>query len=159
MISDSFMINSSSPSIVTSVPDHLPNKMRSPTATSGLTNSPRSSRAPGPTDRTSPWLGFSVLEPATARRRLPGAADPQLPRIGIFIDDVFEPSPADRADVRVGDILTAIDGHRIASVGAFQRWLYLSGVGRSITLELFRDGNTLEKAVTVEERPAEAVPR
>ena len=34
MMSDSFMINSSSPSSFTSVPDHLPNRMRSPALTS-----------------------------------------------------------------------------------------------------------------------------
>ena len=34
MMSDSFMINSSSPSTLTSVPDHLPNRMRSPALTS-----------------------------------------------------------------------------------------------------------------------------
>ena len=34
MMSDSFMIRSSSPSILTSVPDHLPNRMRSPALTS-----------------------------------------------------------------------------------------------------------------------------
>src|SRR5690606_3616673 len=34
MMSDSFMIRSSSPSSFTSVPDHLPNRTRSPTLTS-----------------------------------------------------------------------------------------------------------------------------
>ena len=34
MMSDSFMIRRSSPSILTSVPDHLPNRMRSPALTS-----------------------------------------------------------------------------------------------------------------------------
>ena len=34
MTSDSFMMRSSSPSILTSVPDHLPNRMRSPALTS-----------------------------------------------------------------------------------------------------------------------------
>lgn len=45
MMSDSFMISSSSPSILTSVPDHLPNRTRSPAFTSSATNWPCSLRA------------------------------------------------------------------------------------------------------------------
>src|SRR5258707_14404058 len=60
MISLSFMIRSSASSILTSVPDHLPNKTRSPTLRSiGMTR-PASSRPPGPTATISPWLGFSL---------------------------------------------------------------------------------------------------
>ena len=56
----SFMISRSSPSILTSVPDHLPNRMRSPTFTSSAMSLPLSSRAPGPTAMTSPSCGFSL---------------------------------------------------------------------------------------------------
>src|SRR5262249_6867021 len=60
MMSDSFMISSSSPSILTSVPDHLPNRTRSPTLTSIGSSLPVSSRPPGPTAMTSPSIGFSL---------------------------------------------------------------------------------------------------
>ncbi len=76
--------------------------------------------------------------------------------LGIF---PFEPSPAAAADVRIGDKLISIDGNRLPSVGEFQKWLYLSGIGRTITLEILRDGEILEKRVTVEERPETDVPR
>src|SRR3954451_16914736 len=59
-ISDSFMIRRSSPSIFTSVPDHLPNRTRAPALTSRGTILPLSSRAPGPTAMTSPSCGFSL---------------------------------------------------------------------------------------------------
>jgi serine protease Do len=110
--------------------------------------------------RSSPWLGFSVLELPIARRRLakPGRAV-DLPATGVYIDDVFLPSPAAAADVRIGDSLLSIDGNRITSVGTFQKWLYLSGIGRTVTLGLSRNGKPLEKRVTIEQRPAEAVPR
>src|SRR5215469_1056017 len=49
MMSLSFMINSSWPSMVTSVPDHLPNSTRSPTLRSIGISLPDSSRPPGPT--------------------------------------------------------------------------------------------------------------
>jgi S1-C subfamily serine protease len=110
--------------------------------------------------RRSPWLGFSVLELAAVTRR---GADPapsvNLPRTGVYIDDLFDPSPASSAGIRVGDSLVAVDGHRLFSVLDFQKWLYLSGIGRTIELEIYRDGKTLKKKVAVEERPASATPR
>ncbi len=60
MMSDSFMIRSSSPSSLTSVPDHLPNSTRSPVFTSIGMSLPASSRPPGPTATTSPSCGFSL---------------------------------------------------------------------------------------------------
>src|SRR5262249_43029724 len=56
----SFMISSSSPSILTSVPDHLPNRILSPASPSSGTSLPASSRAPEPTATTSPSWGFSL---------------------------------------------------------------------------------------------------
>ena len=110
--------------------------------------------------RQSPWLGFSVLE---LRAAWEGAADEleasAWPPHGVYIDDVFEPSPAAAAGIRVGDSLTSIDGHPLHSVSDFQKWLYLSGIGRSIALEIFREGATIETRVTVEQRPAAVVPR
>lgn len=58
MTSPSFMINRSSPLNLISVPDHLPNKMRSPTFTSGGLRLPLSSRVPEPTATISPSAGF-----------------------------------------------------------------------------------------------------
>src|SRR4029453_716680 len=60
MMSDSFIIRSSSPSSLTSVPDHLPNSTRLPGLTSIGINLPLSSRPPGPTAMTSPSCGFSL---------------------------------------------------------------------------------------------------
>ena len=60
MMSLSFMIRSSCPSILTSVPDHLPNSTLSPAFTSRGTILPLSSRAPGPTAMISPCWGFSA---------------------------------------------------------------------------------------------------
>ena len=59
MMSLSFIMRYSTPSILTSVPDHLPNRMRSPTLTSIGISLPLSSRPPGPTAMTLPSCGFS----------------------------------------------------------------------------------------------------
>src|SRR5271170_8477207 len=60
MMSDSFMIRRSRPSILTSVPDHLPKRTLSPIFTSMGVSLPPSSRPPGPTAIISPSWGFSL---------------------------------------------------------------------------------------------------
>jgi hypothetical protein len=41
-------------------------------------------------------------------------------------------------------------------VSDFQTWLYLLGIDASVTLEIARDGKTLRKTVSIEQRPASA---
>src|SRR5262249_20441212 len=60
MMSDSFMIRSSSPSSLTSVPDHLPNSTLSPALTPMGWSLPFSPLAPGPAATTWPVCGFSA---------------------------------------------------------------------------------------------------
>ena len=104
--------------------------------------------------RRSPWLGISVLPlNREIRRRLAAA-----PRTGVYIDDVFDPSPAARAGLEVGDVLISMDGERLLAVQDFQKWLYLHGIGRTIELEVSRDGETLRREATIEQRPAAAAP-
>jgi len=105
--------------------------------------------------RLSPWLGISVLELTSKLRRTLRST----PLTGVYIDDVFDPSPASRAGIRVGDILSAIDGNRLFAVPDFQKWLYLMGTGKTVSLEIYRDGEILRNQVTIEERPSSAIPR
>lgn len=105
----------------------------------------------------SPWLGISVLELPTLRRKLDAAGTKlAIPPTGVYIDDVFTPSPASRAGVRVGDFLVGLGGHRILSVGDFQTWLYVTGIGASADLDLVRDGQPMTLTAPVEERPPTA---
>ena len=78
MMSDSFMINSSSPSTLTSVPDHLPNKMRLPALTSRGLNLPSSPRDPRPCRDDLAFLGLllSGIGNDDAARRLLILLDP-----------------------------------------------------------------------------------
>jgi S1-C subfamily serine protease len=103
----------------------------------------------------SPWLGFSVRPLNWERRR--AMHGPQFG--GIEIANVFDPSPASRLGIRVGDLLLEMNGNRINAVHDFQYWLYVFGIGKTVTLKLFHDGRYLERQATIELRPAAAVPR
>jgi len=105
--------------------------------------------------KRSPWLGIAVLPMSKPLRERIG--DDEV--TGIYIDSLFDPSPASRADIRVGDVLAKLDGEPVFSVQAFQRWLYFAGVGKPVRVVVFRDGEYLEKDLVIEQRPPEAVPR
>lgn len=103
----------------------------------------------------SPWLGISVLAiDAALQKKLGGGKV-----TGIYIDNVFQPSPASAAEVEIGDVLQSIEGAPIANVYDFQRLLYHHGAGSRVKLGLLRDRKKLELTVTIERRPPGAETR
>lgn len=109
----------------------------------------------------SPWLGFAVMSRAELRReRGVGAFDMMVkPRFGIFIENVFRPSPASTAEIQPGDFLVSFDGQTVDTPLMFQRFLYLAGIGAEVELEIFRNGATSTRRLKIEERPANATQR
>jgi serine protease Do len=108
----------------------------------------------------SPWVGISVLELSSARRLLAHERTmPAFPDAGVYIDAVYEPSPASRAGIRPGDFLVGMGIKRVRSVADFQKALYLAGIGAPIELELWRAGKAVKQTVPIEVRPAAAVTR
>ncbi|HYC78097.1 MAG TPA: trypsin-like peptidase domain-containing protein [Planctomycetota bacterium] len=109
----------------------------------------------------SPWLGFSVMSRAEiAAVRGPEAFNAMdKPRHGILIENVFTPSPAAAAGVKPDDFLVAFDGAAVQTPVDFQKYLYLAGVGRKVTLEIYRAGASRTVEIVVDVRPPEARPR
>ena len=109
----------------------------------------------------SPWLGWSVMSRTeiAAVRGLKEWKAMAKPPHGILIENVFTPSPAATAGVRPGDFLTHFAGVEIHVPVDFQRQLYLHGVGRTVTVTMWRDGAASTLELPIEARPAAAVPR
>ena len=68
---------------------------------------------------------------------------------------VVPDSPADRAGVREGDLLTAIDGQRIDANHTVEDLLSLHEPGDTVTLDLLRDGKTMRLELILGTRPAD----
>jgi serine protease Do len=109
----------------------------------------------------SPWLGYAVMSVGELRKELGAQAFAALPRprVGIYIENVFSPSPAFAAGVQVGDFLTKFNDTLIGSPLDFQKQLYMAGIGSRVRLELFRAGETYAREISVELRPPEAITR
>jgi S1-C subfamily serine protease len=64
-------------------------------------------------------------------------------------------SPADTAGLQAGDIVTAIDGIRIDATAGIDDVLSLYEPGDRLTLNILRDGQTLQVGLTLGTRPAD----
>lgn len=115
---------------------------------------------------THPWLGMTggPLTSDIAQRE-------GLERNfkGVIVDTIVKDSPADKAGINGsitnqygerlgGDIITAVDGNPVIRMEDLISHLETErSVGQNMTLTIYRDGNILEKQITVGQRPS-AVP-
>ncbi len=53
-------------------------------------------------------------------------------------------SPGEKAGVKLGDLLVAVDGHDVSNIGSLERQLYRVGIWSKATYSLQRQGVTLE---------------
>ena len=111
---------------------------------------------------THPWLGVTgnTLTADLAKRE---KVDRTLK--GVIIDNIVRSSPADLAGLngsninqygekRGGDIVTAVDGKQILKMEDLISYLELNkAVNENATLSVYRDGEIIDKQVTLKSRP------
>jgi serine protease DegQ len=78
---------------------------------------------------------------------------------GIYIDNVFSPSPATKAGIKIGDVLQSMNGEPVGYVYEFQRILYRLGIGARVKLGITRGGKRIELPAQIVTRPREATTR
>jgi serine protease Do len=93
------------------------------------------------------WIGAvtATLTPEEARRQ-----DLGIPR-GAIVVRVFDGSPASTAGLRVGDVITAVDGRSVDSRESFSTATATATTGTPLTLSILREGRS--QSLTL--RPAE----
>lgn len=74
---------------------------------------------------------------------------------GAYIQAVVDNSPAKKAGVEEGDIITKINGESVDSENKIAEVIQKASIGQKIELEIWRDGKTLKKEATLSELPAE----
>ena len=72
---------------------------------------------------------------------------------GVYVRTIEEDSPASQADIKVGDIITKINGEEISSIEQLNRLKNKHAIGDTITLTLIRNGEEKETEVTLQETP------
>lgn len=76
---------------------------------------------------------------------------------GVMIARIREDSPASRAGLQVGDVVTAVDGEAVASPWDLSAAIRGREAGETADLEVWRDRRALDFAVTVDERQREQI--
>ncbi|ACY18342.1 redoxin domain-containing protein [Haliangium ochraceum] len=92
-----------------------------------------------PAPPSEPWLGVIIT---------PGIR-------GVHVREVIEDSPADRADLMIGDEILAIGGTAVATPAELVTALSAWTVGSELTATLWRSGRAARVAVVLDAKPGE----
>ncbi len=74
---------------------------------------------------------------------------------GALIADVSPSSPAERAGLKAGDVITKVDGQSISDSRALQLLIAQMKPGRSVHVSILRDGSERDYSVTLGEQPGD----
>lgn len=96
------------------------------------------------------WMGVSVATVTPALAIQNGLATNQ----GVFVADVVRSSPAERAGLKVNDVIVAIDGQDLPTARALTDFLLRKHPGDAIKLDLFRGQSKLSLNLTLSDAPA-----
>ncbi len=99
-----------------------------------------------------PWFGARLQE---VDRDLAASLGLDRPH-GALVSEVFPGGPADRAGVRRGDVVSAIDGHEINSEQGLRFRLATHKIGETVPLTIIREGKI--KTLRLRARPAPETP-
>ena len=84
-----------------------------------------------------PKLGASIADAASQAKKHPG-----IPTAGAYVGKVTPGSPAERAGLHSGDVITALGGQPVQRSGDVQRLLAGLSPGHDVSLTYVRDGET-----------------
>jgi membrane-associated protease RseP (regulator of RpoE activity) len=90
------------------------------------------------------FLGVSLTDLTPELQRHFGVDD----EIGVLVSRVEPDSPAQEAGVRVGDVITLLDGRQMRSAGDVARSVRDKEAGEAVDLEVWRDGRPLTLTAT-----------
>ncbi len=95
------------------------------------------------------YLGVAMVELTPELRRHFGVPED----VGVMVSQVMEDSPAQRAGVRVGDVVSAVAGDSVGSARQLAQAIAQRPEGEAVVLEIWRDGKLETLTATLETRP------
>jgi len=71
---------------------------------------------------------------------------------GVLVSKVQPDTPADKADLKVGDVVIGFNGKKVENGSKFRMMVAAVEPGHQVTLQILREGKKISKDVTLEER-------
>jgi serine protease Do len=96
------------------------------------------------------WLGIRIEtlgENETLREQITGVDK------GVVVDTIEANAPAYKSDLRPADVITDVDGVKVATTHDLQKEILKKKVGQTVQLSVWRGGNAMKIAVATEELP------
>ncbi|MBY0406074.1 MAG: PDZ domain-containing protein, partial [Rickettsiales bacterium] len=91
------------------------------------------------------WLGVKIQEVSDEAAESMG-----LPKaVGALILEVTKDSPADKAGIKSGDVITALDGKEITQMRLLPRMVAETKIGKKVAVTYWRGGKSLTTQLTV----------
>lgn len=101
-----------------------------------------------------PWVGLGGQPVTNEIAQSLGLARPQ----GVLVNEIYPGGPAERAGIKAGDVVTAVDGREVNDPASLRYRLGTRPVGADARLDVLRRGQPLALAVKLV-APPEAPPR
>ncbi len=76
---------------------------------------------------------------------------------GALVSEVVADAPADKAGLKQGDVITAVNGQPVTDANNLSLQVSTFAPGTKLNLDVLRDGKTKQIAATTEERPGEKI--
>lgn len=73
--------------------------------------------------------------------------------VGVYVKQIEDFSAAEKAGLRIGDVITEVDGQKITTMDEINEIKNSKNIGDTITLKVYRDGSTKELSLTLQEQP------
>lgn len=96
-----------------------------------------------------PWLGLAAQSVSFDMAKAQGLSRP----VGVMVTEVYDNGPADKAGLRRGDVVTAIDGREVFDEKGLKFLAAIRSPGDKAQLNVLRGGKNLVMQVKVEPPP------
>jgi serine protease Do len=104
---------------------------------------------------TRAWLGIEIRglrEDKEYRDMVKGVED------GVVVRGIVRDGPAAKSDLKLGDVITTVDGHPVATAQELRHEIRSREIGSSVALNVVRNGENVKIKVRPEEWPDDATP-
>jgi serine protease Do len=95
------------------------------------------------------WLGVSAQPVTPDIAEALGLQEP----VGAIINGITKGSPAEKAGLRHGDVIVALDGKKILDPSELPRMVAFRHIGKTVLLTVIREGKPLDIKAVVEMKP------
>jgi serine protease Do len=95
------------------------------------------------------WLGVGIQDLSDDLSEYYGVKDKK----GVLVTQVYRGDPADKGGIKSKDIITAVDGKKVASSRELSREIANLPVGKKTEITILRDGSEKNVEVTLARRP------